>query len=80
MALGEIPDLATLELEAKIEEIDRGRISVGQDVRVSYADMSSLEAQRTDSAHGNKALIIGAAVLGAVAIAAAAGSGGGSGY
>ena len=26
MVLGEIPDLATLEMEARIEEIDRGRI------------------------------------------------------
>ena len=53
---------------------------VGQDVRISYADISSLEAQRTGGAPGKKALIIGAAVLGAVAVAAAAGSGGGSGY
>lgn len=52
---------------------------VGHDVRISYADMSSLEAQRADGAQGKKALIIGAAVLGAVAIAVAAGSGGGSG-
>ena len=33
-ALGEIPDLDTLEMEGRIEEIDRGRISLGQDVRV----------------------------------------------
>ncbi|MBI4874730.1 MAG: efflux RND transporter periplasmic adaptor subunit [Acidobacteria bacterium] len=32
--LGEIPDLATLEMEGRIEEIDRGRIAVGQQVRV----------------------------------------------
>lgn len=32
--LGEIPDLSTLLLEGKIEETDRGRITVGQDVRV----------------------------------------------
>lgn len=54
---------------------------VGQDVRISYADMSSLEAQRSDGAPSNKALLIGGLVLGAVAIAAAAGSGGsGGGY
>ena len=34
MVLGEIPDLNTLELEAKIEEIDRGRIVLNQEVRV----------------------------------------------
>ena len=32
--IGEIPDLATLEMEGKIEEIDRGQMTVGQDVRV----------------------------------------------
>ena len=52
---------------------------IGHDVRISYADMSSLEAQRADGAQGKKALLIGGAVLGAVAIAVAAGSGGGSG-
>jgi uncharacterized protein YcfL len=51
---------------------------VGQNVRISYADMASLEAQRA-GAPGNKALLIGGLVLGAVAIAAAAGSGGGGG-
>jgi hypothetical protein len=52
---------------------------VGHDVRVNFADMSSLEAQRADAAQGKKALLIGGAVLGAVAIAVAAGSGGGGG-
>jgi HlyD family secretion protein len=33
-ALAEIPDLTTLEMEGKVEEIDRGRISVNQEVRV----------------------------------------------
>lgn len=33
-ALAEIPDLATLEMEAKIDEIDRGKIQVDQDTRV----------------------------------------------
>ena len=33
-ALAEIPDLDTLEMEGKIEEIDRGRIRLDQEVRV----------------------------------------------
>ena len=33
-ALAEIPDLSTLEMEGKVEEIDRGRVSVNQAVRV----------------------------------------------
>jgi len=33
-ALAEIPDLDTLEMEGKIEEIDRGRVSLNQQVRV----------------------------------------------
>lgn len=33
-ALAELPDMSTLQLEARIEEIDRGRIGVGDDVRV----------------------------------------------
>ncbi|HYI93348.1 MAG TPA: membrane-fusion-like protein [Bryobacteraceae bacterium] len=33
-ALAEIPDLATLEMEGKVEEIDRGRIALNQEVRV----------------------------------------------
>jgi HlyD family secretion protein len=33
-ALAEMPDLETLQMDATVEEIDRGRISVGQDVRV----------------------------------------------
>jgi len=32
--IGEIPDLKTIEMEGKIEEIDRGQMTVGQDVRV----------------------------------------------
>jgi multidrug efflux pump subunit AcrA (membrane-fusion protein) len=32
--LGEIPDLATIEMEGRIEEIDRGRITLDQQVRV----------------------------------------------
>jgi uncharacterized protein YcfL len=52
---------------------------VGHNVRVNYADMSGLEAQRADGTQGKKALIIGGIVLGVVAIAAAAGGGGGGG-
>lgn len=33
-ALAEIPDLETLEMEGKIEEIDRGRVALAQDVLV----------------------------------------------
>jgi multidrug efflux pump subunit AcrA (membrane-fusion protein) len=33
-ALAEIPDLATLEMEGKVEEIDRGRIALNNEVRV----------------------------------------------
>lgn len=34
LALAEIPDLATLEMESKIEEIDRGRIAIGDSVLI----------------------------------------------
>lgn len=34
MELGEIPDLNSLEMEAKVEEADRGRIALNQEVRV----------------------------------------------
>jgi multidrug efflux pump subunit AcrA (membrane-fusion protein) len=34
MVLAEMPDLSTLQLDAKVEEIDRGRIAVGQDVHI----------------------------------------------
>jgi len=34
MNLAEMPDLTTLEMDAKIEEIDRGRVSAGDEVRV----------------------------------------------
>jgi len=42
MILAEIPDLDTLEMEGKIEEIDRGRISVGQDVQVHVDSLPEL--------------------------------------
>jgi len=34
MALAEMPDLETLMMDAKVEEIDRGRVAVGQEVVV----------------------------------------------
>jgi HlyD family secretion protein len=34
LGLGEIPDLDTLEIDAKVEEIDRGRIALDNDVRI----------------------------------------------
>lgn len=34
VVVAEVPDLSTLEMEGKIEEIDRGRIAQGMDVRV----------------------------------------------
>jgi len=33
--IAELPDLATLAIKGKLEEIDRGRISIGQDVRIT---------------------------------------------
>lgn len=41
-ALAEIPDLNTLEMEGKVEEIDRGRIAAGQDVRVRIDSIPEL--------------------------------------
>ena len=52
---------------------------VGQNVRVNYADMSALEVQRGEGMNAKTGLIVGAVVLGVVAIAAAAGGGGGGG-
>lgn len=42
MNLAEMPDLNTLQLDAKVEEIDRGRISVQQDVRVRVDSLPEL--------------------------------------
>jgi multidrug efflux pump subunit AcrA (membrane-fusion protein) len=42
MDLGEIPDIETLELDGKIEETDRGRIAVGQDVLVKLDALPEL--------------------------------------
>ncbi len=43
MALAEIPDLNTLELEGKIEETDRGRIAVDQYVKVHIDSLPELD-------------------------------------
>jgi len=42
MSLAEIPDLATLQMEGKIEETDRGRIAVGQPTRVHVDSLPEL--------------------------------------
>jgi len=42
MVLAEIPELETLEMEGKIEEIDRGRISAGQSVRIHVDSLPEL--------------------------------------
>jgi multidrug efflux pump subunit AcrA (membrane-fusion protein) len=47
MGLGEIPDINTLELEGQIEEIDRGRIAVGQDVLVKLDALPELTLPAT---------------------------------
>lgn len=41
-ALGEIPDINTLEMEGKVEEIDRGRITIGQDARARIDSLPEL--------------------------------------
>jgi len=41
-AVAEIPDLSTLEMEGKIEEIDRGRITLGNDSRVRVDSLPEL--------------------------------------
>ncbi len=40
--VAEIPDLSTLEMEGKVEEIDRGRIAVGQETRVRIDSLPEL--------------------------------------
>jgi len=40
--VAEIPDLTSLEMEGKVEEIDRGRISVGQEARVHIDSLPEL--------------------------------------
>jgi multidrug efflux pump subunit AcrA (membrane-fusion protein) len=41
-AVAEIPDLSTLEMEGKIEEIDRGRIAVKNETRVRIDSLPEL--------------------------------------
>jgi multidrug efflux pump subunit AcrA (membrane-fusion protein) len=40
--VAEIPDLTSLEMEGKVEEIDRGRIAVGQEMRVHIDSLPEL--------------------------------------
>jgi multidrug efflux pump subunit AcrA (membrane-fusion protein) len=40
--MAEIPDTATLEMEGKVEEIDRGRIQAGDDARVRIDSLPEL--------------------------------------
>lgn len=42
MQLAEMPDLTTLQMDGKVEEIDRGRIAVNQDVRVRVDSLPEL--------------------------------------
>ena len=42
MVLAEMPDLSTLQFDAKVEEIDRGRITVGQDVHIRIDSLPEL--------------------------------------
>jgi multidrug efflux pump subunit AcrA (membrane-fusion protein) len=42
MVLADMPDLSTLQFDAKVEETDRGRISVDQDVRVRIDSLPEL--------------------------------------
>lgn len=50
---------------------------VGASSRVSYADIERLDVKRGGTTVSKRGLLIGAAVLGAIAVAAAAGGGGG---
>jgi multidrug efflux pump subunit AcrA (membrane-fusion protein) len=43
MNLAEIPDMTSLAMDAKVEEIDRGRIGVGKDVRVRVDALPELQ-------------------------------------
>ena len=43
MNLAEIPDMSSLAMDAKVEEIDRGRIGVGKDVRVRVDALPELQ-------------------------------------
>jgi HlyD family secretion protein len=41
--LAEMPDLSTLQMDATVEEIDRGRISIDQDVRIRVDSLPELD-------------------------------------
>lgn len=43
MNLAEIPDMSSLAMDAKVEEIDRGRIGLGKDVRVRVDALPELQ-------------------------------------
>lgn len=45
MNLAEIPDMSSLAMDAKVEEIDRGRIGLGKDVRVQVDALPELQIQ-----------------------------------
>ena len=47
MILAEMPDLDTLELDAKVEETDRGRIAVNQEARVRVDSLPELTMAAT---------------------------------
>jgi len=47
MEIAEMPDLATLTMDAKVEEIDRGRIQRGQEVRVRVDSLPELTMNAT---------------------------------
>ena len=42
MGLAEIPDMESLVMDAKVEEIDRGRVAVGNDVRLKVDSLPEL--------------------------------------
>jgi multidrug efflux pump subunit AcrA (membrane-fusion protein) len=42
MVLAEMPDLSTLRMDARVEEIDRGRIAVNQEVKVRVDSLPEL--------------------------------------
>jgi hypothetical protein len=50
---------------------------VGSNARVAYSEMARLDVKRGGMSPGKQGLLIGAAVLGVIAVAAAAGGGGG---
>ena len=63
-----------------VTSVDDNALS-GKSTRVAYADMASLGVERSDGTISHKGLIIGAVIVGALAVAAASGGGsGGNGY